>query len=71
MSALPPKADIVENGRCLRRTISSAHFRRAAQVNTDLVQTRLILFAESGNAIPTPFLVILVVYLQALVCSRI
>ena len=42
---------------------------RAAQVSTDLVQTRLILFAESGNAIPTPFLVILVLWIVIIFAS--
>jgi len=42
---------------------------RAAQVSTDLVQTRLILFAESGNVIPTPFLVILVLWIVIIFAS--
>ena len=42
---------------------------RAAQVSTDLVQTRLILFAESGNAIPIPFLVILVLWIVIIFAS--
>ena len=42
---------------------------RAAQVSTDLVQTRLTLFAESGNVIPTPFLVILVLWIVIIIAS--
>jgi len=42
---------------------------RAGQLSTDLVQTRLILFAESGNVIPTPFLVILVLWLVIIFAS--
>ena len=42
---------------------------RAAQVSTDLLQTRLILFAESGNVIPTPFLVILVLWIVIIFAS--
>ena len=64
IQALSPQND-------LQRSLQT----RAAQLSTDLVQTRLILFAESANVIPTPFLVILVLgsssYLQASVCSRI
>jgi len=48
---------------------------RAAQLSTDLVQTRLVLFAESENVIPTPFLVILVLWIVIIFasfsCSRI
>jgi hypothetical protein len=36
---------------------------RAVQVSTSLVQTRLLLFVESGNSVPTPFLTILVFWL--------
>src|SRR3974390_2674181 len=42
---------------------------RAAQLSTDLVQTRLILFAEAGNAIPTPFLLILVLWIVIIFAS--
>jgi hypothetical protein len=45
IQALSPQND-------LQRSLQS----RAAQLSTDLVQTRLILFAESANVIPTPFL---------------
>src|SRR3974390_3822963 len=36
---------------------------RAVQVANDLVQTRLLLFVETGNQIPIPFLAILVFWL--------
>ena len=39
------------------------------QVSTDLVQTRLTLFAESANVIPTPFLVILVLWIVIIFTS--
>lgn len=39
---------------------------RAAQVSTDLAQTRLLLFVESGRLIPAPFLGILVFWLVIL-----
>jgi hypothetical protein len=42
---------------------------RAAQISNDLVQTRLILFAESGNVIPAPFLAILVLWLVIIFAS--
>ena len=42
---------------------------RAAQLSTDLVQTRLILFAESTNVIPTPFLAILVLWIVIIFAS--
>jgi hypothetical protein len=56
--ALSPQND-------LQRSLQS----RAAQVSTDLVQTRLTLFAESGNVIPTPFLVILVLWIVIIIAS--
>jgi hypothetical protein len=58
IQALSPQND-------LQRSLQS----RAAQVSTDLVQTRLILFAESGNVIPTPFLVILVLWIVIIFAS--
>ena len=58
IQALSPQND-------LQRSLQS----RAAQVSTDLVQTRLILFAESGNVIPTPFLAILVLWLVIIFAS--
>ena len=42
---------------------------RAAQVSNDLAQTRLLLFAESGNVIPAPFLTILVLWLVIIFAS--
>jgi hypothetical protein len=42
---------------------------RAAQVSTDLLQTRLILFAESANVIPAPFIAILVLWLVIIFAS--
>ena len=42
---------------------------RAVQVANELIQTRLLLFVESGNQIPTPFLVILVFWLVILFFS--
>lgn len=42
---------------------------RAIQVSTDLAQTRLLLFAETGNLIPAPFLVVLVFWLVIIFAS--
>src|SRR5262249_44126639 len=42
---------------------------RAAQVSTDLLQTRLILFAESANVVPTPSLAILVLWIVIIFAS--
>ena len=42
---------------------------RAAQISNDLAQTRLLLFAESGNVIPAPFLAILVLWLVIIFAS--
>ena len=42
---------------------------RAAQISTDLAQTRLLLFVEGGNLIPAPFLVILVFWLVIIFAS--
>ena len=58
IQALSPQND-------LQRSLQS----RAAQVSTDLVQTRLTLFAESGKVIPTPFLVILVLWIVIIIAS--
>src|SRR5215472_8621578 len=58
IQALSPQND-------LQRSLQT----RAAQLSTDLVQTRLILFAESSKAIPTPFLVILVLWLVIIFAS--
>src|SRR3974390_3497321 len=58
IQALSPQND-------LQRSLQA----RAAQVSTDLVQTRLILFAESANAIPAPFLAILVLWIVIIFAS--
>src|SRR5262249_34942666 len=53
-----------------RRTTSSARFRPARGSSApNLVQTRLILFAEWSKVIPTPFLVILVLWLVIIFAS--
>lgn len=49
----------------LQRSIQS----RAIQAFTDGAQTRLQLFAQTGGAIPTPFLIILVFWLGAIFVS--
>jgi hypothetical protein len=52
IQALSPQND-------LQRSLQA----RAVQISTSLVQTRLLLFVESGNNIPAPFLAILVFWL--------
>jgi hypothetical protein len=52
IQALSPKND-------LQRSLQA----RAAQISTDLAQTRLLLFVESDNAIPAPFIAILTFWL--------
>ena len=42
---------------------------RAIQVTTDLAQTRLLLFEQSGGAIPLPFLIVLIFWLAIIFCS--
>ncbi len=42
---------------------------RAAQISTDVAQTRLLLFVESDNLIPAPFLAILVFWLVIIFAS--
>lgn len=42
---------------------------QAMQASSDVAQTRLLLFTETGNAIPTPFLVILVTWLIIIFAS--
>jgi hypothetical protein len=49
----------------LQRALQS----RAAQLSNDLAQTRLLLFVESDNLIPTPFLAILVFWLVIIFAS--
>jgi hypothetical protein len=58
VQALSPQND-------LQRSLQT----RAAQISNDLAQTRFLLFAESGNVIPTPFLVILVLWLVIIFAS--
>jgi hypothetical protein len=58
VQALSPQND-------LQRSLQN----RAAQVSNDLAQTRLLLFAESGNVIPAPFLTILVLWLVIIFAS--
>jgi hypothetical protein len=42
---------------------------RAVQITTDLTQTRLLLFAQTDNSIPMPFLVVLVFWLTMIFIS--
>jgi hypothetical protein len=49
----------------LQRSLQS----RAAQISTDLVQTRLLLFVESDSAIPAPFIGILAFWLIIIFAS--
>src|SRR5215813_2771905 len=42
---------------------------RAIQISTDLAQTRLLLFAQTDNSIPMPFLVVLVFWLAMIFAS--
>jgi Protein of unknown function (DUF4239) len=58
IQALTPKSDV-------QRSIQS----RAVQTSTDFAQTRLLLFVESGNLIPAPFLAILVFWLMIIFAS--
>jgi hypothetical protein len=58
VQALSPQND-------LQRSLQT----RAAQISNDLAQTRLLLFAESGNVIPAPFLAILVLWLVIIFAS--
>jgi hypothetical protein len=58
VQALSPQND-------LQRSLQT----RAAQISNDLAQTRLLLFAESGNVIPAPFLAILVFWLVVIFAS--
>ncbi len=58
IQALSPQND-------LQRSLQA----RAAQISTDLAQTRLLLFVESDNLIPTPFLAILVFWLVIIFAS--
>jgi hypothetical protein len=58
IQALSPKND-------LQRSLQA----RAAQLSTDLVQTRLLLFVESDNLVPAPFLAIMVFWLVIIFAS--
>jgi hypothetical protein len=58
IQALSPQSD-------LQRSLQAL----AVQVSTSIVQTRLLLFVESGNNIPTPFLAILVFWLVIIFVS--
>jgi hypothetical protein len=58
IQALSPQTD-------LQRSLQA----RAAQISTDLAQTRLLLFVESDNLIPAPFLAILVFWLVIIFAS--
>jgi hypothetical protein len=58
IQALTPQND-------LQRSLQA----RAAQISNDLAQTRFLLFAESGNVIPAPFLAILVFWLVVIFAS--
>src|ERR1700726_3950277 len=42
---------------------------RAIQISTDIAQTRLLLFAQTDNSIPMPFLVVLIFWLTIIFAS--
>jgi hypothetical protein len=42
---------------------------RAMQISTDIAQTRLLLFAQAGNSVPMPFLVVLIFWLTMIFVS--
>jgi hypothetical protein len=42
---------------------------RAIQISTDIAQTRLLLFAQADNAIPMPFLVVVIFWLTIIFAS--
>jgi hypothetical protein len=52
-----------------RSEIQRALQLRAVQIANDLAQTRLLLFVEADNLIPTPFLAILVFWLVIIFLS--
>jgi hypothetical protein len=58
IQALSPRNDV-------QRSLQA----RAAQVSTDLAQTRLLLFVESDSAIPAPFIAILAFWLIIIFAS--
>jgi hypothetical protein len=58
IQALAPQSDVQKSLQA-----------RAVQVSTDLTQTRLLLFTESDNAIPAPFIAILAFWLVIIFAS--
>ena len=58
IQALSPKNDV-------QRSLQA----RAAQISTDMAQTRLLLFVESDSAIPAPFIAILAFWLIIIFAS--
>ena len=52
-----------------KNDVQRALKERAIQVSTDLAQTRLLLFAQTDNSIPMPFLVVLVFWLAMIFAS--
>jgi hypothetical protein len=58
IQALSPRNDV-------QRSLQA----RAAQISTDLAQTRLLLFVESDSAIPAPFIAILAFWLIIIFAS--
>ena len=52
-----------------RNDVQKAIKDRAMGVITDIAQTRLLLFEQSGGAIPLPFLVVLIFWLSIIFCS--
>jgi len=42
---------------------------RAIQISTDIAQTRLLMFAETDNSLPMPFLVVLIFWLSMIFAS--
>ena len=58
IQSLSPKTD-------LQRSLQA----RATQLSTDLAQTRLLLFVESDNRIPAPFIAILAFWLIIIFAS--
>ena len=52
-----------------RNDVQSSFRARAIDASTDLAKTRLLLFANAGEAIPMPFLVVLIFWLTILFAS--
>jgi hypothetical protein len=59
------RIDELTPGNDIQRTLKA----RAVQTIADLVQTRLLLFAQLDNSIPTPFLVVLIFWLTIIFAS--